>query len=267
MCFYEFSTKGTLLYFFIFFIGTCIGSFLNVVIYRWSENLSLLTPYFSFCPNCKNPLKWYHNIPIISYVFLRGKCAYCKSSISIRYPIVEFLAGLLTLLLFIKFSFRWLTFFYFSIFFYILIAISFIDFKAKEIPDKLSLSLIFLGFIGSLLGLNPYLTMEKSLLSGLSGIGLMFLINEVYYQFTKRDGLGMGDFKLMGGIGSFLGYDSFYFILLIASFLGIAFFLGSLLWVRKTKKLQTKIDLKTEIPFGPMLSFAAMTYLFLLPSI
>lgn len=253
-------------YLIILWIGLCIGSFLNVVIYRWSEGRSIRSPIFSFCPECKEILKWYHNIPLFSYVLLRGKCAYCKKLISPRYPFVEVVAGFLALWSFIKIKplFGWMTYLYFFTFLCILISIFFIDLKTKEIPDKLSLTLIFLGFIGSLLGINPFLSIEQSLLSGLAGIGLLFLINEIYYHFSGRDGLGMGDFKLMGGIGAFLGYKGFYWILLLASLLGILFFFGMVLWSKKIREDQIKIDLKTEIPFGPLLSLGAILYFFYL---
>lgn len=112
------------------------------------------------------------------------------------------------------------------------------------------------------MGINPFLNIEQSLLSGLAGIGLLFLINEIYYHFSGRDGLGMGDFKLMGGIGAFLGYKGFYWILLLASLLGIFLFFGMVLWGKKIKKNQIEMDLKAEIPFGPLLSIGAISYLF-----
>lgn len=247
---------------FIFLLGLSIGSFLNVVIYRWSKGLSIKNPIFSICPKCGKTLKWYHNIPLISYLFLKGKCAYCKSPISIRYPLVELLTAFFLLFIYLKFKpyYGWITFLGFSFFILILIPITFIDLETKEIPDKLSLGLIFVGILFSLFGFNPLLNFETSLLSALSGIGLLFLINELYYQVSKRDGLGMGDFKLMGGIGAFLGYKSFYWILIIASLTGIFAFLG--IYIRyKIKGISKELNLKTEIPFGPFLSLASIIYL------
>ncbi|PMP96094.1 MAG: prepilin peptidase [Thermodesulfobacterium geofontis] len=251
--------------FLIFIFGLCIGSFLNVIIYRWSRGLSIRNPLFSFCPHCGNILKWYHNIPIISYIILRGKCAYCKAPISLKYPLVELLTAFLFLWVYIKFKslYGWFTFFGFAFYVLTLILTSFIDLEIREIPDKLSLSLIFIGWIFSLFGLNPFVDFITSLLSGFAGVGLLFLINELYYQFSKREGMGMGDFKLMGGIGAFLGYKSFYWILMLASITGVLAFFGVYLWQR-TRGVNKKLDLKTEIPFGPFLALASLLYFLLI---
>jgi len=244
----------------IFLLGLCLGSFLNVIIYRWAEGLSIISPLFSICPKCGHTLKWHHNIPLLSYIFLKGRCAFCKEKISIRYPFVELITAVGLTYIYLKFQplYGWISFLGFSFYFLVLIAISFIDLKTKEIPDKLSLSLILAGWFFSLLGFNPLIDFKTSLLSGFSGAGLLFLINEFYYQITKRDGIGIGDFKLMGGIGAFLGYSSFYTILLLASIIGILVFLITKLFKKDTEK----IDLKTEIPFGPFLALASLFYLF-----
>jgi len=249
--------------FIIFVFGLCIGSFLNVVIYRWSKGLSIKKPLFSFCPYCGKTLKWYHNIPLLSYLILKGKCAYCKAPISIIYPLVEILTAVFLLLVYLKFKslYGWGAFLCFSYFVVFLIPTTFIDLRIKEIPDFLSFGLILGGLIFSLINFNPLLNFGESLLSSLSGIGLLFLINEIYYQFSKRDGMGMGDFKLMGGIGAFLGYKSFYWILVLASFTGILAFLGVYLFY-KFKGISKELNLKTEIPFGPFLALASLIYLF-----
>jgi leader peptidase (prepilin peptidase)/N-methyltransferase len=249
--------------FIIFVFGLCIGSFLNVVIYRWSKGLSIKKPLFSFCPYCGKTLKWYHNIPLLSYLILKGKCAYCKAPISIIYPLVEILTAVFLLLVYLKFKslYGCGTFLCFSYFVVFLIPTTFIDLRIKEIPDFLSFGLILGGLIFSLINFNPLLNFGESLLSSLSGIGLLFLINEIYYQFSKRDGMGMGDFKLMGGIGAFLGYKSFYWILVLASFTGILAFLG-VYFFYKFKGISKELNLKTEIPFGPFLTLASLIYLF-----
>jgi len=245
--------------------GLVLGSFFNVVIYRWSEGLSIISPIRSYCPVCKTELKWYYNIPILSYVFLKGRCAYCKTPISLRYPLVELLTALIGITIYFKFKpvYGWATFWVFWFFLCMLLVISFIDLRIKEIPDRLSLGLMLIGVVASLLGLNPWVGFEESLVSMLAGIGLLFLINEVYYHLAKRDGLGMGDFKLMGGIGAFLGYKSFYWVLLIASFSGILIFLLVVFWYR-FKGVYKDLDLKTEIPFGPFLALGAAFYTFFL---
>ncbi len=248
----------------LFILGLCLGSFLNVVIYRWSKGLSIFKPLFSICPKCKKTLKWYHNIPLFSYIFLKGKCAYCKASISIKYPLIELLTASLFVYSYFYFkpSFGWITFFGFSFYVLMLIPISFIDLEIKEIPDKLSLGLILAGWIFSLTKFNPLVDFGMSLLSGLSGIGLLFLINEFYYHFTGKEGIGMGDFKLMGAIGAFLGYKSFYTVLVIASVVGVLVFLGVNLYYKVKKQNQKILDLQTEIPFGPFLALGSLFYLF-----
>lgn len=245
--------------------GLVLGSFLNVVIYRLPRGESLWGP-FSKCPSCGKTLKWYHNIPLLSYILLRGRCAYCSEKISLRYPFVELSSVLLLLALYfkIRIAFGFLPFVGFSIFGLTLLAISFIDLSHREIPDLLSIPLIFIGWIFALTGKNPLLQgLEHALISSLAGIGLLFLINELYYLISKRDGIGMGDFKLMGGIGAFLGYKSFFNILFFASLIGLLTYLTMTLYMKIVKKEPlSRGFLKTEIPFGPFLSLSALIYLF-----
>ncbi len=248
---------------FVFFLGLILGSFLNVIIYRLPRKESLIFP-FSYCPRCKTPLKWYHNLPLLGFLFLKGRCAFCQERISLRYPLVEVLSSLLLITLYFQFKapYGWITFFLLSFFGLNLLCISFIDLEYKEIPDSLNFSLIIAGWLLALLGKSPLnLNFFESLLSSFAGMGLLFFINEVYYLLTKRDGLGMGDFKLMGGLGSFLGYKSFFYILFYASLLGIiAFFLAQGLLKRELSLSSS--TLKKEIPFGPFLSIAGIIYLF-----
>ncbi|BAU22667.1 peptidase A24 [Caldimicrobium thiodismutans] len=252
--------------FFIFLIGLILGSFLNVVIYRLPQGKSLIFPA-SHCPKCETPLRWYHNIPLLSFLFLKGRCAYCKASISWQYPLVEFLSGLLLVLLYLKFKPHYgvIVFSFFAFFGLNLLCLSFIDLFHKEIPDSLSFSLIFSGWILALLSKNPLsLSFLESLLSSFAGIGLLFFINELYYLLAKRDGLGMGDFKLMGGLGAYLGYKSFFNVLFFASLIGVVCFILMRIYQKLSREdLETSEDLlKKEIPFGPFLSIAGLIYLF-----
>ena len=249
-------------YVFIFVLGLVIGSFVNVLIYRIPKGKSIVFPS-SYCPNCKNPLKWYHNIPLLSYILLKGKCTFCKKTISLQYPLVEILTAILMLITYQKFSlFSLKVFFWAFSFVFFLIAISFIDLKEKIIPDSLSLSLIFLGWLFSLFKFNPFFSFEYVVISSLAGIGLLFLINEVYYLVAKREGMGMGDFKLMGGIGAYLGYKSFYFVILIASITAVFTICVYLLFLKLSKKEMPRNLMKLEIPFGPYLCLGALVYLF-----
>jgi len=248
----------------LFVLGLCIGSFVNVIIYRWSKGLSIIKPLFSFCPNCKKTLKWYHNIPIISYVILRGRCAYCKAPISLRYPLVELTCGFIMLWCYFKIKplFGWEGFFTITLFLLVLVPIAFIDLEKKEIPDELSYLLIFSGWLLSILGFNPIIGAETSIVSGFAGVGLLFLINDVYYIFSGKDGMGMGDFKLMGGIGAFLGYKSFYYIIVIASLTGILTYGALILW-EWVKGKGFNFNMEAQIPFGPFLALASLFYLFI----
>jgi len=251
--------------FLVFIIGLCLGSFLTAVIYRLPKNEKIFFDR-SKCPHCQNIIKWYHNIPLISFIFLRGRCAYCGKKISLIYPLVELLTAILLVLVYSKFYQGFLTFIFFTIYILIGITISFIDLKTKEIPDILSLPLFIFGITFSTLGYNPKVYgFELSLISGLAGIGLLFIINEIYYLLTKRDGLGMGDFKLMAGIGSYFSYYSFYYVLLYGSIFGVfAFFIWRIYQRLLNKEIiEEKTDLlKTEIPFGPFLFIGSLFYLF-----
>jgi len=224
-----------MLYLFVFFFGLTLGSFFNVVIYRLPEGKSIITPA-SHCPYCQTPLKWYHNIPVISYVFLKGKCAFCGQKISPRYPLVEFLTAVLILLTYYKFSpfISWKAFVWALSFVLFLIPITFIDFEKKIIPDSLSLGLLFLGWLFALIKLNPLFDFKHSV------------------------------FKLMGAIGAYLGYESFYSVILSASVIGIAVVFCYFLYGKLFKKdIKTPEELmKWEIPFGPFLCLGALLYLY-----
>ncbi|MFN3921773.1 MAG: prepilin peptidase [Caldimicrobium sp.] len=246
---------------FVFIFGLAIGSFLNVLIYRLPRGMSLLSPS-SHCPHCKTKIKWYHNIPLLSFLFLKGRCAFCGEKISLQYPLVEILSAFLLVLIYLKFnpSEGVITFIFMSYLVLSLLSISFIDLRHKEIPDLLSIPLIFAGWILSLFGKNPFnLSIWESLISAFAGMGLLFFINELYYLIAKRESIGIGDFKLMGALGAFLGHQSFFNILFFASLFGVfAFVLVKFI----KRSFDLKESLREEIPFGPFLSLGALTYLF-----
>lgn len=162
--------------FFVFIIGLILGSFLNVVVHRLPQKGSLLFPP-SHCPLCQKPLKWYHNIPLLSYLFLRGKCAFCGGRISPLYPLVELLSALILSLFYLKIDphKNLLTFLFMSYFGLNLLVLSIIDLKTKEIPDILSLPLVFAGWLLSLLNKNPLgFGFIESVISAFAGMGLLF---------------------------------------------------------------------------------------------
>ncbi|WP_457623482.1 prepilin peptidase [Persephonella sp.] len=240
-------------YFSAFIFGLIIGSFLNVIIYRLPRGKSPLKPAFSFCPNCGNKVKWYDNIPIISYIILKGRCRYCDSNISLRYPFVEFLTGLASVLAIIKTG---LTYDYFFVFLFLclIISITFIDLDFKIIPDEINL----IGFISGLIYsvIRTDFSIVDSLIGSAVGGGLLFGIAYFYTKVRGIEGLGMGDVKMMFFIGSFLGWFGSLFTIFIGSFIGA--FVG----ITAAYILKTDNKGMFEIPFGPFLGFSATIYLF-----
>ena len=234
-----------------FLLGAVVGSFLNVVIFRLpSEGESIVFPA-SRCPKCKKAIRWYDNIPIISFLFLQGKCRACKTRISLQYPMVELCMGLLSLALYTKSGLSFEFFFYF-LFLGALLAIIFIDSAHQIIPDAISLPGIVIGFAGSFV--NAEVTWQQSGLGILLGGGILYAIAEGYYLLTKREGMGGGDIKLLAMIGGFLGWQSLLFVVFASSLLGSA--VGIIAMFSQGKRGQTRI------PFGPFLSLAAMLHFF-----
>lgn len=242
---------SSLRYVISFMYGAIVGSFLNVVILRLPEGKRSIIFPPSRCPQCQTLIKWYDNIPILSFIFLKGKCRSCKTRISFQYPVVEVCTALLSLALYTKFALSFEYFFYF-LFAGALIAIIFIDIAHQIIPDKISLPGIVIGFAGSFL--NTEVTWQQSGLGVLLGGGILFAIAEGYYMLTKRDGMGGGDIKLLAMIGAFLGWQSLLFVIFASSFSGS--FVGIIAMFRQGKGGQTRI------PFGPFLAIAALFFLF-----
>ncbi|MEN8211002.1 MAG: prepilin peptidase [Thermodesulfobacteriota bacterium] len=235
----------------VFAFGSCIGSFLNVCIYRIPENRSIIFPG-SFCPSCKNAIPFYLNIPILSYVFLMGKCKFCKIKISIRYPLIEALTGIFALLLFLKFGLT-PSFFYWFVFISTLITISFIDFDHQIIPDIISLPGIII-FASSFYFL-PEMTIKDTILGILLGGGSLYAVAFLYYLIKKQEGMGGGDIKLLAMIGAATGIKGVIFTIFAGSLLGTIF--GVLLMLSSKIK-----DTKLKIPFGPFLSAGAILFIF-----
>ncbi|MEO0138099.1 MAG: prepilin peptidase [candidate division WOR-3 bacterium] len=224
----------------VFIFGAAIGSFLNVLIYRLPRGLSIITPG-SFCPRCNKPIRWYENIPILSFIFLGGRCQKCKKPISLQYPIVELLAALLLLWSFKKFSFQ-VNFFFTALFFLILIVISGIDFTHQVIPDILSIPGIFIGLIYQFLNQN-FLT---GLVGALFGGGIIFLIRILGGWAYKKEVMGMGDVYLVALIGAFTGFPMIIPAIFFAALIGTIFGIIYLALTHQSKD--------NPIPFGPFLS-------------
>ena len=230
--------------------GAMIGSFLNVCICRLPREESIVFPS-SHCPRCQQPIRFYDNIPIISYLLLGRRCRHCAAPISIQYPLVEGITALSSLLLFIQFGPSWSYLFYFA-FVAALTAITVIDLYHQIIPDVISLPGIGVGLIASLI--LPQITFLNSILGILLGGGSLFLVATVYHWLFKREGMGGGDIKLLAMIGAFLGWKAVILTILLSSLIGSI--TGIAVMLLKGK------DFKYAIPFGPFLSLGAVISLF-----
>ena len=234
----------------VLLFGGIIGSFLNVCIYRLPREKSIVSPPSS-CPACEKRIEWYDNMPLISYLFLKGRCRHCGNRISARYPLVESITAVFFVLLYGKYGLS-LELPVGMLFVSLLIVISFIDLDFKIIPDALSIG-------GAVAGL--FLAFARPLFSYLSAVygillggGILFAIAFIYQLVTKREGMGGGDIKLLAMIGAFCGIQGVVFSLMTGSLLGVL--VGLPLMLIKGE------DARYAIPFGPFLSFGALIYVF-----
>lgn len=235
---------------FAFLFGAVVGSFLNVCIFRLPKEESVVSPP-SHCTRCGYVIRWYDNIPILSYLFLRGKCRSCGEPISLQYPLVELINGLLSLFLFLKFG----PGFPFVVLFVLcsaLVVITFIDLEHQVIPDVITLPGIVAGFVISFF--IPSLGWLNSLIGILLGGGSLLLVAYGYQAIAKKEGMGGGDIKLLAMMGAFLGWKAVPFIIFASSLVGSV--------VGVTVMLVQKKDAKLAIPFGPFLAGGAILYIF-----
>lgn len=252
--------------------GLLIGSFLNVCIHRWPRGRSVVMPR-SHCVRCRKMIPWYDNIPLVSYIVLRGRCRYCKRHISLRYPAVELLTGLLFFYFVLKMGVTATTV-KFCILSAMLVALGFCDLEKRLLPDQFTLGGLLVGLtfawfvpvptaaspdntsdlIFWLAGLHVSgraLSLCDAVLGAIVLSGLLWGAGEIYYRVRGREGLGFGDVKLVGMVGSFLGFR-----LALASMAwgGLAGSIIGLAYIRFTKK-----DASTfELPYGTFLSAAAL---------
>ncbi|UCG62029.1 MAG: prepilin peptidase [Candidatus Zixiibacteriota bacterium] len=228
-------------------IGLSIGSFLNVVIYRLPRKIRFFLER-SVCPACSAKLKWYHNIPVVSYLALRGKCAFCGSRISLRYPLVEIINAILYL------YFYWQSglsteFFIYAFLSSALIAVFFIDLDLMIIPHSISLPGIVIGFAVSFVpGGIDWL---NSLIGLLVGGGSLWLVAELGEWLFKKESMGGGDIKLAAMLGAFLGWQKVLLIFISSAFIGLIVSLVVMSFSSKLRK-------ERLIPFGPFLALAAV---------
>lgn len=213
---------------FIGIFGILIGSFLNVVIYRIPKGESIVFPA-SKCQSCGTPLKWYHNIPIFSWLFLRGKCGFCSAKISPQYPIVELLTGIIAVSLFYKLGLVWQLPIIFTVF-CLLLALVMIDFKYMEIPDNLNLLALALAVITP-----SFLT---DIQNALLAVGGMTLLRYYLSFFLNKEAMGEGDIIVAGTMGALLGFPGFLYALFIAAIVAL---------------IPSLMAKDTQVPFVPFL--------------
>ncbi|MBN1547961.1 MAG: prepilin peptidase [Syntrophaceae bacterium] len=232
-------------------IGAVIGSFLNVCIWRMPREESIVFPA-SHCPACSHPIRFFDNVPIVSWLILRGRCRDCGEPISFRYPMVEALSATLAVALFWKYgwSLQLLCAFLFTA---ALIVIAFVDIDYQIIPDVISLPGIPLCLLAAVFVMDvPFL---EALIGLLVGGGILYIIAVGYEWVTKREGMGGGDIKLLAMLGAFFGWKSLVFIVLCSSLTGAI--------VGITVMLLKGRDMKYAVPFGPFLALGAIAYFFL----
>jgi leader peptidase (prepilin peptidase) / N-methyltransferase len=241
----------------VFIFGAVVGSFLNVCIYRIPRKKSIIYPP-SACPQCDKPVRFYDNIPLVSYLVLKGKCRDCGARISFRYFLIELITAIIFTLIYRKWGLS--SEFFIQVFFAaVLIVISFIDYDFQIIPDILSIGGMVAGLIISFV--RPGFRVMDAVYGVLIGGGVLFIIAWGYQLVTKREGMGGGDIKLLAMIGSFSGFKGVLFSLIGGSVVGTI--VGIPLMLMKGKEEGTRY----AIPFGPFLSFCAIIYLFLGPGV
>jgi len=243
-------------YIIVFILGAVIGSFLNVCIYRLPRGISIVTPS-SMCPSCRRPIKFYDNIPIISYILLRGRCRECGSRISIRYPLVEALNALLFVSVLHRFGPDGpVVLVAYLLFVSSLLVITFIDLDFQIIPDRITIPWIVVSLIlGATVLPDPFLGHDplgfrSSLIGALSGGGLFYLIAIVGRAIFRKDAMGGGDIKLMAVVGGMLGYKG----VILTTFIGSL--VGSIVGVMVI--LHNRQGWGVRIPFGPFLALGAI---------
>lgn len=238
-------------------LGLCFGSFLNVCIYRIPAELSLSHPP-STCPNCNTRIKWHDNVPVLGWLMLGGKCRACKKPISVGYPVIELTTGLFFVTLYLIYGFNWITPVYCLAVFGLLLA-TFVDLEEMWIPDRVSIGGMIVYPVLS--ALVPGLHGEAGWLAGLKaggiglavGFGLFWLIGVLGKMAFKKDAMGFGDVKLMGGLGALLGWQAVLYILFFSALAGSV--IGVAL-IAMNKK-----ELSSQIPYGPYLALAAFSWM------
>lgn len=254
----------------LFFLGLCVGSFLNVVIYRlpamlerdWRvqcheylelgdakiddqlQHLSLSKPD-STCPYCGHKIRAWENIPVMSYLFLKAKCSSCSATISLRYPAIEFLTGVLSVIVALQFGISLATFAALLLT-WTLIALTLIDYDKQLLPDDLTLPLLWLGLFFSFF--DVFTNTQSSLVGAMLGYMILWSVFQLFKMVTGKEGMGFGDFKLLAALGAWLGWELLPQIILMSSLVGAI--TGIFMLITGLTKRQQ------PIPFGPYLAAA-----------
>lgn len=262
---------GWLLLALVAWIGLAVGSFLNVVIHRvpmmldrlWRaqahEVLSLAPPDGepsrfdliaprSRCPSCHAAIRARHNVPVLSWVWLRGRCATCRARISARYPLVELLTALCTLTVVATFGYTWTAAAALG-FTWALIAAAFIDYDTKLLPDGITVPLLWAGLTVNLAG--TFTDLRSAVIGAIAGYLVLWVVYWAFKLATKKEGMGYGDFKLLGALGAWLGWQSLPVLVLVSSFAGVIVGGGVMLLRRQ----------REPMPFGPYLAIAGFVTL------
>ncbi len=240
---------------FAFLFGLVLGSFGNVLIWRLPREESVAFPP-SHCPGCGAPIRWFDNLPLLSYLALRGRCRACRAPISLRYPAVELLCGLLFLAVVAQEGVSPRSAFL-CVFAWALVVVTFIDLDHLIIPDAVTLPGMAVGVAASLLPGGP--GWRSSLLGVALGYGILWAVAFLYQKLRRQEGMGMGDFKLLGMTGAVLGAGSLPVTILAASLAGSLAGLATMAVRRQ--------GLSLAIPFGPFLSLGALIHLFFGPEL
>ena len=256
-------------------VGLCVGSFLNVVIHRlpkmlergWREQCAdlagetpanapaynLIVPR-SQCPSCGHRIGALENIPVVSYLVLRGHCLACRAPISARYPVVELLAALLSVAAVVRFGGLTPTALAACVFLWMLLALTLIDFDTQLLPDNLTLPLLWAGLLANILGAAPIANLRDAVIGAIAGYLTLWLVYWLFKLIRGKEGMGYGDFKLLAALGAWLGWQMLPLIVLLSSVVGAA--IGISLVVFKGR------DHQTPLAFGPYLAIAGGIALF-----
>ena len=243
-------------YIIVFIFGSIWGSFSNVCIRRIPNNTSVIKGR-SHCPSCNKLIKWYDNIPLLSFLILKAKCRDCSTTIDVKYFIIELISALNFVLIFYLFGFSSTTILFFILSIGFLI-IFFIDLKHFIIPNEITYPLMMLGFLKSFvpnLNLNLFPNFINSLIGGFFGYVIIWLVIFIYKKFRNKEGMGLGDAKLVSVIGFWFGWISIPFVIFFSSAIALIKVIPDLI---KNKK-----NLSSEIPFGPYLIVGCLTFLIL----